>query len=111
MRVFGWGSESVESRFASVLQTGEMEYIPRKQCVSVHGVQDVNRKAICAGTGHSGASLCRGDLGTPLLLTSGAEDVLIGIGFTNATGDCDAPSEFLRIAFFMRWIKEYVSVD
>ena len=89
-----------------------MGYVSKKECRERYGVQGLNPVSICAGNDETGvgAALCRGDDGTPLIMTGGAEDILIGLGFSNTSGGCDGgqPAEFLKVAFFMRWIKKII---
>ena len=112
MRLFGWGSDEPDGKPVLQLQVGATQCISRKRCISIFDVDGVHPKAVCAATSNVGATLCKGDDGTPLLLANGIEDILIGVGATNSAAPCgDEPSEFLQIADFMGWIKKHMPVD
>jgi len=109
MRIYGWGSELSNSPFSDELQTGSVEYTKKKTCIEQFECTYINPTAVCAGGSTVGSQLQRGDDGTPMILTGGEEDVLIGIGFHESVSGCrEGTSQFLRITFFMKWIKSHV---
>ena len=88
---------------------GRMSFMSRKKCIKKDGFEDLSTEFICAEGDKRGSAPCRGDSGSPLILSGGAEEVLIGILPANSVdARCrgDKPTPFVKIAAFLDWIKD-----
>ena len=111
LRIFGWGATTQGSSFPSYLMTGNMYFMPTKKCKRHEDFADLNPEYICAEGLKEGAAPCRGDIGSPLILDGGAEDVLIGIvGSAGIDHRCrgEKPTPFVKIGSVLGWIQSNV---
>ncbi|XP_011210977.2 serine protease 1 [Bactrocera dorsalis] len=100
----GWGLISDSATAVnSQLQYAQLQVIDNSVCAKTYGSLTVTSKTICTAT-PSGTSTCSGDSGGPLV----ADGVLIGVtSFVHKNGcQSGAPAGFVRVTYFLDWIKE-----
>ncbi|PSC76970.1 sodium phosphate symporter [Micractinium conductrix] len=117
--LLGWGATKKGGEMAPNLKTGNHYVVDQKACRNkwsgtsppVINPADWNTKSFfCAENAQAKKSLCRGDLGTPLLRLDGnlkGRDMLVGVGsVTDCTGlGPEGGSVFTSVSFYMPWIR------
>ncbi|GBP43783.1 Collagenase [Eumeta japonica] len=102
---FGLTSDSAVINNNSFLSHVQLQVITNAVCQQVFGSSIIASTLCTSGAG--GRSTCGGDSGGPLAISSGGQNVLIGVVSFGAERGCQLgfPAGFARVTSFLSWIQ------
>ena len=106
----GWGDTRNFPRFPGTLQEVDLPLVSDSDCAATQVGDRLSPEIMtCAGT--TGRDTCTGDSGGPLLVTSGADFVQIGISSFGSRNCAEPnfPGVYTEVPHFADWIKTVIA--